>query len=117
MTREVFFTESNTVCLSHGLNVRRSITSTEIPSSSTAFAATRARCTVAPYVTSVTSVPSRTIFAFPNGIMKFAPGFELFAELHVRGPDIIEELNLDHGLESAHGKSNRASNDICFREW
>ena len=31
--------------------------------------------TVAPYVTTVTSVPSRTTFALPNGIMKFGPGY------------------------------------------
>jgi hypothetical protein len=39
------------------------------------FTATRLRNTVAPYVTSVASVPSRTTFAFPNGIMKSGPGY------------------------------------------
>src|SRR5256885_17143445 len=75
ITREFFFTDAKTVSRSHGLSVRRSITSTEIPLSATAFAATIARCTVAPYVTTVTSVPSRTTFALPNGIMKFGPGY------------------------------------------
>src|SRR5687768_2876265 len=52
------------------------MTSAEIPSSAIWFAAANARCTVAPYVTIVTSDPARTIFALPNGIMKFDPGYE-----------------------------------------
>jgi hypothetical protein len=58
MTREVFLTDAYTVSWSHGDSERRSITSTLIPLSSAIWlAAASARCTVAPYVTSVTSVP------------------------------------------------------------
>ena len=74
-TRFVFFTDSAIASMSNGLMVRRSITSVEIPErSATSFAATSERCTSAPQVITVTSVPSRAVRAFPNGIMKFGPG-------------------------------------------
>ena len=51
------------------------MTSASIPSSlANLLAASNERCTTAPYVITVTSVPSRTTRAFPKGIMKFGPG-------------------------------------------
>ena len=42
---------------------------------------------------------------------------ELVAKLHVGGPDVIEELDLDYRLESTNGKTNRAPNDVGFSKW
>src|SRR5215212_10091183 len=39
---------------------------------------------------------------------------KLVAELHVRGPDVIEELNFDDRLESANCETNCASDDVRF---
>src|SRR3954470_12940391 len=41
---------------------------------------------------------------------------ELVAQLHVSGPDVVEELNLDDRLESTGRESNGASNDVRFGE-
>ena len=41
---------------------------------------------------------------------------KLVAQLHVRGPNVVEKLNLNYGLESAHGQSDRAAHDVRFRE-
>ena len=41
---------------------------------------------------------------------------ELVANLHVRGPDVIEELNFDDRLEPANGQSDRAANDVRLGE-
>ena len=42
---------------------------------------------------------------------------ELVTKLHVGGPDVIEELDLDYRLESTNGKTNRAPNDVGFSKW
>src|ERR1043166_4516809 len=42
---------------------------------------------------------------------------QLVANLVHRGPDVIEELNLDDGLESARSHADRATDDVCLREW
>ena len=61
---------------STGDSERRSMTSTLTRSlASSSLAATSARCTTAPYVTTVRSVPCLTTFAYPNGIVKLGPGF------------------------------------------
>ena len=63
----VFFTLVRTLSTSHGTIVRRSRTSTEIPSSLRASAARSHRTTPLPQVIAVTSVPSRQRRATPNG--------------------------------------------------
>ena len=54
---------------SYGLSVRRSRISASTPFRASCFAATSERCTSAPKVTTVTSRPSRTTAALPNGIV------------------------------------------------
>src|SRR2546430_426957 len=74
-TRLVFCTDRAIASQSTGERLRRSMTSARTPSrSSSSFAATSARCTTAPYVTTVRSRPSLTTLALPKGIMKFGPG-------------------------------------------
>ncbi len=60
---------------STGLNDRRSMTSTLIPSSASRLAATTARWTTAPYVITVRSEPSSATLALPSGIMNSGPGY------------------------------------------
>ena len=69
------------------------------------FAAANARCTVAPYVTIVTSVPSRTTFALPNGIMKFGPGIR---RLVVRLAVEVLVLEEDHRIVAADRGAQQA---------
>ena len=59
---------------SSGASVRRSRTSTEMPSRSTRTAASSARWTPTPYVTTVTSEPSRLTAARPSGIVTSPSG-------------------------------------------
>ena len=59
--------DSATAAESHGTRVRRSRTSAETPSAARRSAASRLRCTVAPHVTMVRSVPGRTVAARPKG--------------------------------------------------
>ena len=66
-SRPVLSTDSSTVSSSSGLVVRRSITSTETPLPASCSAASSEVCTIRPSVTMVTSLPSRTTFASPNG--------------------------------------------------
>ena len=65
--RLVLRTESRIVSMSSGATVRRSITSTEMPSPATASAAASASCTIRDTDTTVTSVPGRTTAALPIG--------------------------------------------------
>jgi hypothetical protein len=74
MTLFVFFTDAAMVSMSSGFSERRSMTSTLMPRSSPRARASSDRFTTAPHVTTVRSVPSRTTFALPSGIMKFGPG-------------------------------------------
>src|SRR5688572_24451176 len=37
---------------------------------------------------------------------------QLVTQLHVRGPDVVEELDLDDRLEPTHSESDRAAHDI-----
>ena len=61
--------------MSTGFRDRRSITSTLTPSlSASPLAATMERCTTAPYVNTVRSVPSCTTLALPNGMENSGPG-------------------------------------------
>ncbi len=60
--RRVRRTLSSTASLSHGINVRKSITSALTPS-----AAASQRGTIAPQVTIVILSPSRVLFERPNG--------------------------------------------------
>ena len=60
-------TDSSTVGRSKGCKVRGSTTSTEIPSASSAVAASSASVTMRPCATIVTSVPGRTTAATPSG--------------------------------------------------
>src|ERR1700686_4128164 len=48
-----------------------------------------------------------------------APAYyaELVANLHHRGPNVIEELNLDNGLQSAGGHAGGASHNGGLGEW
>src|SRR5580700_6867813 len=41
---------------------------------------------------------------------------QIVADLHHGGPDIVEELNFSHGLETARGHANAAANDGSFRK-
>jgi pyruvate/2-oxoglutarate/acetoin dehydrogenase E1 component len=65
--RPVDSTLSSTVSSSSGLVVRRSMTSHSRPSTASSAAASRDVCTIRPSVTIVTSAPSRTTLASPNG--------------------------------------------------
>ncbi len=66
-SRLVLCTESRMGARSSGARVRRSITSTEIPSSLSCSAAATASCTIREMDTTVTSVPARTTAALPMG--------------------------------------------------
>ena len=59
---------------SKGAIVRRSTTIALTPSFSACWAARSARCTIAPQVTTTTSVPGLRTAARPKGIVKLAPG-------------------------------------------
>src|SRR5208282_145311 len=41
---------------------------------------------------------------------------QLVADLHHRGPDVVEELNFRDGLKSARGHADCPADDACFRE-
>ena len=41
---------------------------------------------------------------------------ELIAQLMHRRPDVVEELHLDHWLESARGHADGAADDVGFRQ-
>src|SRR5207344_2797513 len=41
---------------------------------------------------------------------------QLVADLHHRGPDVVEELNLDDGLEAARGHAGGAADDVGLGE-
>ena len=41
---------------------------------------------------------------------------QLVPELHVRRPDVVEELDLDHRLEPARGEPDRAADDVGLGE-
>ena len=45
-----------------------------------------------------------------------AHGRQLVAQLHVRGPDVVEELDLDHRLEAAMRQPNCAPHDVRLGE-
>ncbi len=60
-SRLVLASERSTVSMSSGAIVRRSMTSTLMPSAASCSAAARQSCTIREYDTSVTSVPSRRI--------------------------------------------------------
>ena len=45
-----------------------------------------------------------------------AHGGQFVANLHERGPDVVDELNLGHGLETAGRHPDRAADDVCFGE-
>ena len=60
--------------MSSGATVRRSITSTEMPSSATSSAAATASWTMRDTETTVTSVPGRTTADLPMGTMWSAGG-------------------------------------------
>ena len=68
-TFPVFLTELMMISLSSGTKVRGSTTSTEMPSSANSSAACMTRRSILPYVTTVTSVPSRLISPTPRGIV------------------------------------------------
>ncbi len=72
--RLVRATDSRMVVVSSGATVRRSITSTEMPSVATSSAAARASCTMRDTDTSVRSLPGRTIAARPIGTTWSAGG-------------------------------------------
>src|SRR5687768_3153825 len=42
---------------------------------------------------------------------------QLVAQLHVRRPDVVEELDLDDRLEAAQRETDRAADDVGFGEW
>ena len=67
-SRPVFSTDSRIVSVSSGLVVRGSMISTSIPDAASSSAASSAVFTMRPIATIVTSPPSRTMFASPNGI-------------------------------------------------
>src|SRR5438445_3504854 len=196
--------ERSTASQSKGESVRRSITSTLTPScSSSCLAATRVRCTTAPYVTTVRCVPSHDLrlperdhevgagirglvvglavevlvleeedgVVAADGGAQQAVGVErrgrahdpqprhggedhgprlrvvdraalqvpavrdahdrgtrelvvgapaqrgqLVADLVIRGPDIVEELGLDHGFQAPRGEADRPAHDVGFRQ-
>ena len=66
-SRLVLWTDSRIDSMSNGATVLRSITSTEIPSASTAAAAATASWTMRETDTMVRSVPARTTAALPMG--------------------------------------------------
>src|SRR5205823_8623531 len=41
---------------------------------------------------------------------------QLVADLVIRGPDVVEELDLDHGLQAPRGEADRPAHDVGFRE-
>src|SRR5580700_2844949 len=41
---------------------------------------------------------------------------KFIAQLHHGGPDVVEELNLDHRLHPARGHADRATHDVRFRQ-
>src|SRR2546427_6884606 len=61
-----------------------------------------------------TLFPYTTLFRSARG----APADEgqLVADLHEGGPDVVEELDLHHRLETADGHPDRASHDVGLRE-
>ena len=66
--RRVRRTDARTASRSHGIRVRRSITSTLLPlAACTWVAASSARSTIAPHVTMVRSDPGIVTLARPNG--------------------------------------------------
>ena len=67
-SRPVFSTDSRIVSVSSGLVVRGSMISASIPDEASSSAASSAVFTIRPMATIVTSPPSRTTFASPNGI-------------------------------------------------
>ena len=67
-SRPVLRTDGRIVSISSGATVRGSITSTEMPSRASSSHAVSVLCTMSARATTVTSVPSRTTAAWPNGI-------------------------------------------------
>src|SRR5688500_6625208 len=45
-----------------------------------------------------------------------AHGRQLVPDLHVRRPDVVEELDLDDGLEAPERHADRAADDVGFSE-
>src|SRR5690606_23511019 len=46
-----------------------------------------------------------------------ASGGHRVCKLHEGGPDVVEELNLNHGLDASHRHTNGATDDICLCQW
>ena len=67
MTRFVSRTACAIVSQSNGISERRSMTRTLMSSFSACCAASSVRCTSAPHVITVRSVPGRRTAALPNG--------------------------------------------------
>ena len=52
-----------------------------------------------------------------EGVVRAVPQHRhLVAHLHHRGPDVVEELDLDDRLDAAHRHADRAPDDVRFRQ-
>ena len=111
-SRLVLWTDSRTGAMSSGATVRRSITSTEIPSPASASAAASASCTIRDTDTTVTSVPARTTADRPIGTRWSA---RRLRALHAVEQPVLDEDHrvrvLDRGAQQAVGVGRRRRHD------
>ena len=93
-SRPVFSTDVRMLALSSGTSVRGSITSTDIPSASSSCAAAIACGTEPAIATTVPSVPSRSVFATPNGMSSSPLGRSSLAGTSPRLPNSVPSSNM-----------------------
>src|SRR2546426_12671820 len=64
-----------------------------------------------------TLFPYTTLFRSREGVAGAPPqSGELVAELMVGGPDVVEELDLHHGLQAASREADGAAHDVRLGE-
>src|SRR6202051_2407073 len=103
------------VSQSKGFRQRKSISSTFTPCSRSSFcAACRARGTTAPYVITVKSVPGRTTFALPNGIIAADGGAQQSRGiLRVRREDYAQPGNVREDALATLGVIDGAAGQVA----